>query len=142
MKEELYTACVHACTHMHLHTHTYFRPVSFLSETSVLILVQDTSFIKQCYQKSIVWAYTYSFGNTGIKECLALAYSGFSLLLASWLWMVYYVCGVGIASLLLFPEDDSAESSQQEDDESEAGETDEQDAEEFALADEQLERRR
>ncbi|PSN30861.1 hypothetical protein C0J52_20667 [Blattella germanica] len=47
----------------------------------------------------------------------------------------------GIASLLLFPEDDSAESSQQEDDESEAGETDEQDTEEFALADEQLERR-
>jgi E3 ubiquitin-protein ligase EDD1 len=46
----------------------------------------------------------------------------------------------GIASLLLFPEDDSAESSQQEDDESEA-ETDEQDPEEFALADEQLERR-
>jgi E3 ubiquitin-protein ligase EDD1 len=56
--------------------------------------------------------------------------------------MVCYVCGVGIASLLLFPEDDSAESSQQEDDESEAGETDEQDTEEFALADEQLERRR
>ena len=53
-----------------------------------------------------------------------------------------YVCGVGIASLLLFPEDDSAESSQQEDDESEAGETDEQDTEEFALTDEQLERRR
>jgi E3 ubiquitin-protein ligase EDD1 len=51
------------------------------------------------------------------------------------------VCGVGIASLLLFPEDDSAESSQQEDDESEA-ETDDQDPEEFALADEQLERRR
>ncbi|XP_046991563.1 E3 ubiquitin-protein ligase UBR5 [Schistocerca americana] len=47
----------------------------------------------------------------------------------------------GIASLLLFPEDDSAESSQQEDDESEAGESDEHDTEEFALADEQLERR-
>ncbi|XP_063230682.1 E3 ubiquitin-protein ligase UBR5 isoform X3 [Bacillus rossius redtenbacheri] len=49
----------------------------------------------------------------------------------------------GIASLLLFPEpeDDSAESSQQEDDESEAGETDEPDTEEFALSDEQLERR-
>ncbi|XP_067014137.2 E3 ubiquitin-protein ligase UBR5 isoform X4 [Anabrus simplex] len=47
----------------------------------------------------------------------------------------------GIASLLLFPEDDSAESSQQEDDESEAGESDDHDEPEFALADEQLERR-
>lgn len=48
----------------------------------------------------------------------------------------------GIASLLLFPEDESGESSQQEDEESDAAETDEQDAEDaVALADEQLERR-
>ncbi|KAK7870183.1 hypothetical protein R5R35_012737 [Gryllus longicercus] len=47
----------------------------------------------------------------------------------------------GIASLLLFPEDDSADSSQQEDDESEAGESDDHDTEEFTLAEEQLERR-
>nr|CAD7394223.1 unnamed protein product [Timema cristinae] len=60
-----------------------------------------------------------------------------------WVIVEFQLVNVGIASLLLFPEpeDDSAESSQQEDDESEAGETDEQDTEEFALADEQLERR-
>ncbi|TGZ52597.1 Uncharacterized protein DBV15_10853 [Temnothorax longispinosus] len=46
----------------------------------------------------------------------------------------------GMGSILLFPEDESGESSQQEDDESEAGETDEQDNEEF-IGDEQLERR-
>ncbi|XP_044752441.1 E3 ubiquitin-protein ligase UBR5 isoform X3 [Coccinella septempunctata] len=44
--------------------------------------------------------------------------------------------------LLLFPEDDSAESSQQEEEESETGETDEQDTEDYTLNDEQLERRR
>lgn len=48
----------------------------------------------------------------------------------------------GMGSILLFPEDESGESSQQEDDESEAGETDEQDTEEFQIGDEQLERRR
>lgn len=48
----------------------------------------------------------------------------------------------GIASLLMFPEDESGESSQQEEEESEAGETDEQDPEDYALTDEQLERRR
>lgn len=48
----------------------------------------------------------------------------------------------GMGSILLFPEDESGESSQQEDDESEAGETDEQDNEEFQIGDEQLERRR
>ncbi|XP_015109390.1 E3 ubiquitin-protein ligase UBR5 isoform X1 [Diachasma alloeum] len=47
----------------------------------------------------------------------------------------------GMGSILLFPEDESGESSQQEDDESEAGETDEQDTEEFPIGDEQLERR-
>lgn len=47
----------------------------------------------------------------------------------------------GIASLLLFPEDDSADSSQQEEDESEAGESDDHDTEDFTLAEEQLERR-
>ncbi|CAL1688637.1 unnamed protein product [Lasius platythorax] len=47
----------------------------------------------------------------------------------------------GMGSILLFPEDESGESSQQEDDESEAGETDEQDNEEFQIGDEQLERR-
>ncbi|XP_032678676.1 E3 ubiquitin-protein ligase UBR5 isoform X6 [Odontomachus brunneus] len=47
----------------------------------------------------------------------------------------------GMGSILLFPEDESGESSQQEDDESEAGETDEQDNEEFQISDEQLERR-
>lgn len=48
----------------------------------------------------------------------------------------------GMNSILLYPEDESGESSQQEDDESEAGETDEQDTEEFQIGDEQLERRR
>ena len=48
----------------------------------------------------------------------------------------------GMGSILLFPEEESGESSQQEDDESEAGETDEQDNEEFQVGDEQLERRR
>ncbi|XP_012256943.2 E3 ubiquitin-protein ligase UBR5 isoform X2 [Athalia rosae] len=48
----------------------------------------------------------------------------------------------GMGSILMFPEDESGESSQQEDDESEAGETDEQDNEEFQIGDEQLERRR
>lgn len=48
----------------------------------------------------------------------------------------------GMGSILLFPEDESGESSQQEDDDSEAGETDEQDTEEFQIGDEQLERRR
>nr|XP_031849236.1 E3 ubiquitin-protein ligase UBR5 [Nomia melanderi] len=47
----------------------------------------------------------------------------------------------GVGSILLFPEDESGESSQQEDDESEAGETDEQDNEDFQIGDEQLERR-
>ncbi|XP_043283698.1 E3 ubiquitin-protein ligase UBR5 isoform X2 [Venturia canescens] len=47
----------------------------------------------------------------------------------------------GMGSILLFPEDESGESSQQEDDDSEAGETDEQDNEEFQIGDEQLERR-
>lgn len=46
------------------------------------------------------------------------------------------------SGLLLFPEDDSAESSQQEEEESETGETDEQDTEDYTLNDEQLERRR
>lgn len=48
----------------------------------------------------------------------------------------------GVNSILMYPEDESGESSQQEDDESEAGETDEQDAEDFQLREEQLERRR
>lgn len=48
----------------------------------------------------------------------------------------------GMNSILLYPEDESGESSQQEDDESEAGETDEQDTEEFQIGEEQLERRR
>lgn len=48
----------------------------------------------------------------------------------------------GMASLLLFPEDDSGDSSQQEEDESEAGESDEMDTEDMVLGDEQLERRR
>ncbi|XP_026278748.1 E3 ubiquitin-protein ligase UBR5 [Frankliniella occidentalis] len=48
----------------------------------------------------------------------------------------------GMASLMLYPEDDSGESSQQEEEESEAGESDEQDAQEdLPLSDEQLERR-
>lgn len=44
--------------------------------------------------------------------------------------------------ILLFPEDESGESSQQEEEESEAGETDEPDTEDYTLTDEQLERRR
>ncbi|XP_054273224.1 E3 ubiquitin-protein ligase UBR5 isoform X2 [Macrosteles quadrilineatus] len=47
----------------------------------------------------------------------------------------------GMASLLLFPEDDSGDSSQQEEDVSEAGESDDMDTEEILLTDEQLERR-
>lgn len=47
-----------------------------------------------------------------------------------------------MASLLLFPEDESGESSQQEEEDSEAVETDEQDTEDYTLNDEQLERRR
>ncbi|XP_014299219.1 E3 ubiquitin-protein ligase UBR5 [Microplitis demolitor] len=47
----------------------------------------------------------------------------------------------GIGSIVLFPEDESGESSQQEDDESEAGETDEQESEEFPIGEEHLERR-
>lgn len=47
-----------------------------------------------------------------------------------------------MASLMLYPEDDSGESSQQEEEESEVGESDEQDAQEdLPLGDEQLERR-
>lgn len=46
-----------------------------------------------------------------------------------------------MASLLLFPEDDSGDSSQQEEDVSEAGESDDMDTEEILLTDEQLERR-
>lgn len=49
---------------------------------------------------------------------------------------------LGIASLLLYPDDESGDSSQQEEEESEAGETDEQDAtEDLTLSEEQLERR-
>ncbi|XP_074027095.1 E3 ubiquitin-protein ligase hyd isoform X3 [Leptinotarsa decemlineata] len=48
--------------------------------------------------------------------------------------------GSDTGGLLLFPEDESGESSQQEEEESEAGETDEQDTEDYTL-DEQLERR-
>lgn len=44
--------------------------------------------------------------------------------------------------ILLFPEDESGESSQPEEEESEAGETDEQDTEDYSLTDEQWERRR
>lgn len=47
-----------------------------------------------------------------------------------------------LTGMLLFPEDESGESSQQEEEESEAGETDEQDTEDYTLTDEQLERRR
>lgn len=47
-----------------------------------------------------------------------------------------------IKGMMLFPEDESGESSQQEEEESEAGETDEQEAEDYILNDEQLERRR
>lgn len=57
-----------------------------------------------------------------------------------WARTLLYVSG--IASLLMFPEDESGESSQQEEEESEAGETDEQDPEDYSLTDEQLERRR
>ncbi|CAH1099387.1 unnamed protein product, partial [Psylliodes chrysocephalus] len=49
--------------------------------------------------------------------------------------------GSDTGGMLLFPEDESGESSQQEEEESEAGETDEQDTEDYALTDEQLERR-
>lgn len=49
---------------------------------------------------------------------------------------------INLSGMLLFPEDESGESSQQEEEESEAGETDEQDTEDYALTDEQLERRR
>lgn len=50
---------------------------------------------------------------------------------------------LGIASLLMFPEDESGESSQQEEEESEGAETDEHDpSDDYALTDEQLERRR
>lgn len=44
--------------------------------------------------------------------------------------------------MLLFPEDESGDSSQQEEEESEAGETDEQDTEDYTLNDGELERRR
>lgn len=47
---------------------------------------------------------------------------------------------VGIASLLMFPEEDSADSSQQDDEDSEA-DTEPLDTEELGLGDEQLERR-
>ena len=46
-----------------------------------------------------------------------------------------------MASLALFSDDESGDSTGQEEDESDAGETDEQDTEEFAFSDEQLERR-
>jgi E3 ubiquitin-protein ligase EDD1 len=49
-------------------------------------------------------------------------------------------CIAGIASLLMFPEEDSVDSSQQDDEDSEA-DTEPLDTEELALADEQLERR-
>lgn len=49
---------------------------------------------------------------------------------------------LGIASLLLYPDDESGDSSQQEEEESEAGETDEHDVtEDLTLSEEQLERR-
>jgi len=44
-------------------------------------------------------------------------------------------------SLLLLPEDDSGDSSQPDDDGSDDGETDDHSQEEFALGEEQLERR-
>lgn len=47
----------------------------------------------------------------------------------------------GMGSIMMYTEDESGESSQQEDDESEAGETDEQDNEEM-IGEEQLERRK
>lgn len=46
----------------------------------------------------------------------------------------------GIASLLMFPEEDSADSSQQDDEDSEA-DTEPLDTEELGLGEEQLERR-
>ena len=46
-----------------------------------------------------------------------------------------------MASLALFSDDESGDSTGQEEDESDGGETDEQDTEEFAFSDEQLERR-
>ncbi|CAG9834089.1 unnamed protein product [Diabrotica balteata] len=49
--------------------------------------------------------------------------------------------GSDTGGMLLFPEDESGESSQQEEEESEAGETGEQDTEDYTLTDEQLERR-
>ncbi|XP_056647890.1 E3 ubiquitin-protein ligase hyd isoform X1 [Diorhabda sublineata] len=49
--------------------------------------------------------------------------------------------GSDTGGMLLFPEDESGESSQQEEEESEAGETDEQDTEDYSLTEEQLERR-
>lgn len=64
------------------------------------------------------------------------------------MFILYSLCGdasictlLGMASLLLFPEDDSGDSSQQEEDVSEAGESDDMDTEEILLTDEQLERR-
>lgn len=58
--------------------------------------------------------------------------------------MLYLVLTIWfyLLGMLLFPEDESGESSQQEEEESEAGETDEQDTEDYTLTDEQLERRR
>lgn len=55
-----------------------------------------------------------------------------------------YVCNLCnlLGGMLLFPEDESGESSQQEEEESEAGETDEHDTEDYTLTEEQLERRR
>nr|CAH7746807.1 unnamed protein product [Callosobruchus chinensis] len=49
--------------------------------------------------------------------------------------------GSDTGGMLLFPEDESGESSQQEEEESEAGETDEQDTEDYTLTEDQLERR-
>ncbi|CAH0557316.1 unnamed protein product [Brassicogethes aeneus] len=49
--------------------------------------------------------------------------------------------GSDTGGMLLFPEDESGDSSQQEEEESEAGESDEQDTEDYTLNDEQLERR-
>lgn len=63
-------------------------------------------------------------------------------LLVRWCGVAVRVSVSGIASLLMFPEDESGESSQQEEEESEGAETDEQDPEDYALNDEQLERRR
>ncbi|XP_049822850.1 E3 ubiquitin-protein ligase UBR5 isoform X3 [Aethina tumida] len=50
--------------------------------------------------------------------------------------------GSDTGGMLLFPEDESGDSSQQEEEESEAGETDEQDTEDYTLNDGELERRR